>query len=126
MKMLHLKRIESAIPKLINIELPIKIAYKLNIIMDDIEKHLVKLQEFRVAFLNQHGEKDEKGIKIKKTKLKEFDDGMEELLQEDIDIQPVEVALSLIIDQPITFTVLEIESLKNAGFLIDDINKNED
>ncbi len=127
MKMLHLHQIEQSIPKLINIDLPIKIAYKLNTPMDDVEKHLNKLRDFRTAYINQHGEpQDGGGFLIKKSKIKDFDVGMEELLQEEIDIQPVAIQLSLIIDQPITFTVLEIESLKNAGFLVDDINTSED
>jgi hypothetical protein len=65
-------------------------------------------------------------IKIDKEKIKEFDQGMAELLEEEVDIQPVEIPLSLIIDTDIMFTVLEIDSLKKAGFLIDNINKNED
>jgi len=125
MKLLHLHQIETSIPKLINIDLPIKIAYKLNLLLDDINLHLNKLSKFRADFLTRHGEKTADGkIKILSSKIQEFDDGMEELLQEDINIHPVEIPLSLLIEQPISFSVLEIESLKNSGFLIDDINKS--
>lgn len=126
MKLLHLQQIESSIPKLINIDLPIRIAYKLNGIMDDIERHLIKIQKFRTDFLTKHGEPLPDGRwKVPNEKIQEFDEGMKDILQEDINITPVEIPLSLIIDQPISFTVLEIESLKKAGFLVDDINSNE-
>lgn len=126
MKMSHFQQIESAIPKLINIELPIKIAYKLNVLMDDIDKHLERLQKFRATFLEKYGERvNENHISIKKDKIKMFDDGMAELLDEEIDIQVVEIPLSLLIDTTIRFTVLEIEALKNSGFVVDDISTDK-
>lgn len=123
MKMQHLQKIESAIPKLINISLPVKLAYQLNILMDDIDKHLTRLQTFRVEYMNKHGERiNDEEIRIKKDKLRDFDAGMGELLDEEIDVQPIQIPLSLLFDTTIKFTVLEIESLKKSGFLLDDIN----
>ena len=128
MKLLHIKQIESSIPKLINTDLPIKIAYKLNIIIDDVEKHLVRLQTFRTEFLNKHGKptKDKGFVEVPKEKIIEFDEGMAELFEEDVKIEPVEIPLSILMETNIQLTVLEIESLKKAGFLIDDINSNEE
>ena len=128
MKLLHIKQIESSIPKLINTDLPIRIAYKLNIIIDDIEKHLVRLQKFRTEFLNKHGKPMEKEglVEISKEKIQEFDEGMAELFDEEVSIEAVVIPLSILMDTNIKLTVLEIESLKNAGFLIDDINSNEE
>ncbi len=122
MKMQHLQQIESVIPKLINIDLPVKLAYQLNILMDDIDKHLTRLHEFRVMFMNKYGERIDDGqIRIKRDKVIEFDAGMAELLEEEIDVQPVQIPLSLLLETTIKFTVLEIESLKKSGFLLDDM-----
>ncbi len=124
MKMVNLRNIQSSIPKLINIDLPIKIAYQLNLLMDDIEKHINHLQDFRTTFLNKYGERiNDQEIKIKTDKMREFDIGMAELLEEEIDVQPIQLPLSLLFDTNIKFTVLEIESLKKSGFLVDDIQQ---
>jgi hypothetical protein len=118
---------ESSIPKLINTELPLKYSYLLNTVMDELDIHLKRLHKFRVDFFNKHGERTSEGkVSILRSKIKEFDDGMEEILQEEIDIKPVELPLSMLLETDIKLTVLEIESLKNAGFLLDDINSNED
>jgi hypothetical protein len=127
MKMLHLKNIETALQKLINIDLPIKIAYKLTLIIADVDKYLSTFNQFQVDFINKHGERlGDEQVKISTEKIKEFDEGINELLDEEIDLQPVEVPLSLIIDSEIKLTALELNALKNAGFLIDDINTSED
>ena len=127
MKMLHLKNIESVLPKLLNTDLPLKYSYLLNVIMNDVGKHMVGLHNFRVDFMNKYGEKTKEGtIRIDKDKIKEFDDGMEELLQEEIELKATEIPLSILMETDIKITALEVESLKSAGFLVDDINTIEE
>lgn len=126
MKMLYIKQIESAIPKLINLDLPIKFAYKLNMSMTEIDKHISQLHNFRIDFLNKHGDKQNGGIAIKKELIKRFDDEMEELLQEEIELKPINIPLSVLMDTNIRLTAIEIEALKNSGIIVDDINSNED
>ena len=127
MKLLYLQQIESAIPKLINTDLPIKFAYRLSLIMDEVENHLSRLQQFRVDFVNKNGTRLEDGrMAIPKDKLQDFDAGMEELFQEDIDIKSVDIPLSTLMETELKLTAIEIEALKKACFVTDDINKNED
>jgi hypothetical protein len=128
MKLSQLKEIESSIPKLINIDLPIKYAYRLNMIMDDVHTHIGKIQEARIQYFERHGELIEGTTKYRMSmeQMQEFDKDIDELLQMETGIEPVPIPLSLLIEQPITFTVLEIEALKNSGFLIDDINSSEE
>ena len=122
MKMLHLKNIESVLPKLLNTDLPLKYSYLLNVIMNDVGKHMVGLHNFRVDFMNKYGEKTKEGtIRIDKDKIKEFDDGMEE-----IELKATEIPLSILMETDIKITALEVESLKSAGFLVDDINTIEE
>jgi len=94
--------------------------------LDEVETHLSRLQQFKLDFFNKHGERlEDNKFRIPRSKVEEFDEGMRELLYEDLDIKPIEIPLSLLIDTDLKLTILEIDSLKNAGFLIDDINNKE-
>lgn len=126
MKIKLLKALETVMPKIIQEDLPIKLAFKLNTLMDEIELHLKNISKFQQGYFEKHGESMPNGkIKIATEKVREFEEGMEELLEEEVDITPIPVPLSILLELNIKVSVIEIESLKLAGFIEDDISSNE-
>ena len=118
MKLGHLKAVESVMSKLIQSELPIKMAFGLNLIVEEMEEKLVKLEEFRISLVEKHGEKDDKGnIQVPNDKMEIFNEEYTELLDSDIDLVPVILDANVLESLNFKVTVRELNALVKAGFL---------
>ena len=128
MKMETLLQCESSLPKLINTDLPVIYSYRLSSILDDVQRYVGKLQEFRTMFINKHGEAvgDEGQFQIPREKAKEFDEGIDMIAEEEITLPAIDIPLSILLESDIKLTALEIKVLKKAGFILDDISTSEE
>ena len=116
MKMYDLKNAEKALQKLVNADLPIKTAFKLSNIVDDIDVQLKKFEDFRISLIKKYGSETENGFEVSPEKINEFEKEFNELLQLDVDFSDIE-AVNVDLLEDVSFSIIEIKSLKNIGFL---------
>jgi hypothetical protein len=118
MKLGVLKNSEFALGLLVQKELPIRLAFQLNSILDDVEEHLTRLEEFRVKLVEKYGEENEKGeMVVKKSKLGSFHKEYDELLDTDIDLKPTPIPLSVLEELNIKMSIKNVDALFKAGFI---------
>ena len=119
MKLGHLKSVESVMAKLIQSELPIKMAFSLTLIVDEMQERLTKLEEFRVTLVEKYGikDKDGDGIQVPMNKIEDFNNEYNELLDADIELTPVVLDVDVLESLDFKVTVRELDSLIKAGFL---------
>lgn len=73
---------------LIDKEIPIKAAWKLNRLIKAFDKELGEIEEFRVNLVQKLGVQDEEGqIMVPQEKMKEFVAEFNELLNQEVDIE---------------------------------------
>jgi hypothetical protein len=117
MKMFVIKNAESALRKLVNAELPIKIAFQISSVVDEIDVHLQKFEEFRINLVKKYGEKTENGIEVKNN-IDEFNKEINDLMNAEItvNIQPIDINTFLNIDN-VNLSVTEIKALQQLGLI---------
>jgi len=119
MKMLDIKNAENALRKLVKADLPIKIAFELSNVIDDIDLELSKLESFRVKLIKKHGKPTEDGgMDVPKENMPMFNDEFIELMNVDVDIKikPVDIDVFEKIDN-LKFSVQELKALQKIGFI---------
>lgn len=119
MKMLDIKNAENALRKLVKADLPIKIAFELSNVVDDIDSELSKLESFRVKLIKKHGKPTEDGgIDVIKENIPMFNDEFVELMNVDVDIKinPVDIDVFEKIDN-LKFSVQELKALQKIGLI---------
>ena len=118
MKLGNLKEIESIMMKIVNADLPVKVAFELNSIIDEIDEKLDKLEKFRVKLVKKYGEADENGnIRVPKDKAEIFNNEYMELMDSDVDIKPVKIPFETLENMGFKVKIKEINALYKAGFL---------
>ena len=118
MKLGVLKNAEFALSLLVQKELPIRLAFELNSIIDDVDDNLKRLEDFRVKLVEKYGEKNDKGeIIVKKSKLGSFQKEYDELLDSEIDLKPVPISLKVLEDLNIKMSIKNVDALYKAGFI---------
>ena len=117
MKMLVIKNAESALRKLVNAELPIKIAFQISSVVDEIDVHLQKFEEFRINLVQKFGVKTDNGIEVKEN-IEEFNNEITNLLNAEVtvNIQSIDIDIFLNIDS-VNLSVAEIKSLQQIGLI---------
>jgi hypothetical protein len=117
MKMFVIKNAESALRKLVNAELPIKIAFQISSVVDEIDIHLQKFEEFRINLVQKYGEKTENGIEVKEN-IEIFNKEITDLMNAEVtvNIQPIDIDTFLSIDS-ISLSVAEIKALQQLGLI---------
>lgn len=117
-KLGDLKNVEPTILKIINAELPIKIAFQINLMIDDLDDKLTKLEEFRINLVKKYGEADKDGnLQVKPKKIQAFTQELKELMDSDVDFTPVKIPIEVFETANINITVKELNALIKAGFI---------
>jgi hypothetical protein len=117
MKMFVIKNAESALRKLVNAELPIKIAFQISSVVDEIDVHLQKFEEFRIGLVQKYGEKTENGIEVKEN-IEVFNKEITDLMNAEVavNVQPIDMDTFLSIDS-VNLSVAEIKALQQLGLI---------
>jgi hypothetical protein len=117
MKMFIIKNAESALRKLVNADLPIKIAFQISSVIDEIDVHLQKFEEFRIDLVQRYGEKTDNGIEVKNN-IEEFNKEINDLLNAEVTdtVQPIDMDTFLSIDS-VNISVAEIKALQQLGLI---------
>ncbi len=117
-KLGDLKNVENTILKVINAELPIKIAFQINVMIDDLDDKLTKLENFRVNLVKKYGEEDAQGnLQVIPKNMQAFSQELKELMDSDVDFTPVKIPLDVFDTANIKVTVKELNALVKAGFI---------
>jgi len=117
-KLGDLKNVENTILKVINAELPIKIAFQINLMVDDLDDKLTKLETFRINLVKKYGEEDKSGnLQVLPKNLQAFSQELKELMDSDVDFKPVKIPLEVFDTANIKVTVKELNALIKAGFV---------
>ena len=117
-KLGDLKNVEPIILKIINAELPIKIAFQINLMIDDLDDKLTRLETFRINLVKKYGEEDKAGnLQVKPMHLQAFSQELKELMDSDVDFAPVKIPIEVFDTANIKVTVKELNALIKAGFI---------
>jgi hypothetical protein len=117
-KLGDLKNVEPIIVKIINAELPIKIAFQINMMIDDLDEKLTKLETFRINLVKKYGETDEGGnLHVIPKNMRAFSEELNDLMDSDVDFTPVKIPLEVFDTANIKVTVKELNALVKAGFI---------
>jgi hypothetical protein len=117
MKMFTIKNAESALRKLVNAELPIKLAFQISSMVDEIDTHLQKFEEFRIELVKKYGDETENGIEVKNN-IDEFNKEINDLMNVEItvNITPVDMDVFMNIDN-VNLSVADIKALQILGLI---------
>ena len=117
MKMFIIKNAESALRKLVNADLPIKIAFQISSVIDEIDVHLQKFEEFRIDLVQKYGEKTDNGVEVKEN-IEEFNKEINDLLNAEVTVtvQSIDIDTFLSIDS-VNISVAEIKALQQLGII---------
>lgn len=117
-KLGDLKNVEGIMRRLMSSELPIRTAFMLEVMVDDLDEKLAKLEEFRINLVKKHGTTDKSGnIQVEPSKMEVFTNELKELMDSDVDFTPVKIPLEVFEDNDIKLTVKDVKSLVKAGFI---------
>lgn len=118
MKMLDLKNAENALHKLVNTDLPVKIAFNLSYVIDKIDAELKRFDDFRIKLVKKYGKETENGFEVLRENSIVFGKDMDELLSTEVDITiPFDISIDLLNDAK--FSIIDIKSLIKIGILSD-------
>jgi hypothetical protein len=117
MKMFTIKNAESTLRKLVNAELPIKLAFQISSMVDEIDTHLQKFEEFRIELVKKYGDETENGIEVKNN-IDEFNKEINDLMNVEItvNITPVDMDVFMNIDN-VNLSVADIKALQILGLI---------
>ncbi len=95
MKLVQLVNSKDALQRLIEKELPVKMAYRLSKFVKAANKELEFFEEQRVKLAKKYGKDDGKGqIIVTAENIPAFSEELDPLLNEDVDLEPLEMSLS--------------------------------
>ncbi len=117
-KLGDLKNVENVILKIVNAELPIKIAFQINLMVDDLDDKLTKLETFRINLVKKYGQEDKSGnLQVLPKNMQAFSQELKELMDSDVDFTPVKIPMEVFETSGIKVTVKELNALIKAGFV---------
>lgn len=95
LKLSKIREIESCLRELVEQKLPIRIAYRLSIFIDEINVHLKKIEEMRVILVKKYGANTEDGsIVVPPENFEDFKNDFLELLEEEVEIKFEKIKIS--------------------------------
>lgn len=84
----EIRNMKEPLSSLLDKEVPIKTAWKLNRLIKTFDKELGEIEEFRVNLIKKLGEADDDGnVQVKDNKMEEFVTEFNELLVQEIDVE---------------------------------------
>ena len=121
MKLGEIKNASVALMKIAQKELPIRIAYKFNKIVDIIDKEMDTLEKFRIKLVEKHGETNNNGeTRVPQEKFEDFQKEYNELLDTTVSIDVIKFPLSMFEECDIKMSIKDINSLDIVGFIEED------
>jgi hypothetical protein len=90
----EIRNMKDPLIKLLEKEIPIKSAWKLNKLVKEFDKELQEIEEFRVGLVKKLGVADEEGnVQVPEGAMKQFVDEFNELLVAEVEIgyEPIEI-----------------------------------
>lgn len=100
-KLKELRDITGSLAKLVTMDLPVKISYRMTKIAKLIKNELQEVEDQRTELVKKYGEKTEQGLMVKE-KIEEFNKEFNEFLDEEIEISYIPVNLSSIEDRKLS------------------------
>ena len=96
-KLYEIKVMKEPLSKLIEKEIPVAIAFRLNKLVKAIDEHLVEIEEFRVKLINQYGVQNEEKnqLEVPANKMKDFTQEMNVLLNETVELEITPISITL-------------------------------
>lgn len=117
-KLGDLKNVEGIMVRLVNSELPIRTAFQLNVMIEDLDDKLSKLEKFRIDLVTKYGTPDKLGnLQVEKENMVKFTNELKELMDSDVDFTPVKIPIEVFEDNNIKLTIKDLNSLMTAGFI---------
>ena len=117
-KLGDLKNVEQIMVRLVNSELPIRTAFQLNVMIEDLDDKLSKLEKFRIDLVTKYGTPDKLGnLQVEKENMVKFTNELKELMDSDVDFTPVKIPIEVFEDNNIKLTIKDLNSLMTAGFI---------
>lgn len=96
-KMYEVRGMKEPLINLIEKEIPVSIAFRLNKFVKAIDEHLTEIEDFRVKLINQYGVKNEEKnlVEVPNNKMKDFSREMNNLLNEEVEIEFTPININL-------------------------------
>ena len=88
-KMYQIKNMKEPLTKLIEKEIPVNTAFRLNKLIKVFDEYLTQIEEYRVKLINQYGVKNEEKnqLEVPGKKMKDFSKEMNDLLNEEVEVE---------------------------------------
>jgi len=96
-KMYEIRTMKEPLTKLIEKEIPVSTAFRLNKLVKSIDEYLTEIEQYRVKLINQYGVKNEEKnqVEVPSNKMKDFMKDMNDLLNEEVDIDFTPISINL-------------------------------
>jgi len=118
MKLGDLKNIESVMVRVVNSEIPIRMAFQLTLFVEELDEKLTKLEEFRIKLVKKHGFTDKHGgIQVKPENMDAFTYELRDLMDTEVEIKITTIPISLFEDNEVNISVKELKALVRVGLI---------
>jgi hypothetical protein len=96
-KMYEIKNMKDALSKLIEKEMPINAAFRLNKFIKVVDEHLNDIEEHRIKLINKYGKEDKEKnqIEVPPENMADFSNEINALLNEETEIEFVPIDISM-------------------------------
>ena len=114
-KLLDIKNAESALQAIINSSMPIKLAYKMSKLLDQVTSELKAIEKLRVDLVKKYGGEDPstKNVVVPEENISKFISDYVSLLEAESTLEIIQIPYSLILEADVKLTPLQVVSLKN-------------
>jgi hypothetical protein len=96
MKLVDIQRAKPALTKILNANLPIKVAFRLGRLAKEVDKVLVEIEDIRSKLVQKYGSTTEQGVSVKPENIAKFQEEFSSFLSEesiDLDVEPIKLDL---------------------------------
>ena len=93
-KLIDVQRAKPALIKILNADLPVKIAFRLSRLGKSVDKILVEIEGIRTKLVQKYGSTTEQGTSVKPENIAKFQEEFSAFLSEefvDMDIEPIKL-----------------------------------
>jgi len=112
-KMYEIKNMKGPLSKLIEKEIPINAAFRLNKLIKVIDEHLNDIEEHRIKLINKYGKEDKEKnqIEVPPEKMNDFTQEINSLLNEETEVEFTPVSIDMFGDD-LTLSTKDLMSLE--------------
>jgi len=113
-KLNQIYRAEPVLRKLTGQEMPIKIAYRIQKAIHNVQEEYARIEKLRMELVQKYGEEKEQKMQVKQENVMQFAKEFAELLEEDVDLKCERLDIDALPDS----IQMTVQDLENLGFLI--------